>query len=718
MFTVALESREVSTEGVIDSNAFTIKANGKAFKVLIDGLYSDKVRSIIRELWSNAYDSHAQAGKADEPFDCQLPTWAEPAFRVRDYGVSLTHEGVMKLYTTVFESTKEDTNVQVGKLGLGSKSPFAYTDTFTVTAWKDGEQRVYSAYIGSDHIPMISLLGREPSSEPQGLEVSFPVAIGDFDSFKVAAARVLLGFDVKPNISGTSMSELEEECDLGDVLFSGVGWRLHNNNDIAAQAKQGCVVYPIDPQAVTGATQLQRDILNSAVFIDFEIGELEIAASREGLGYDAATCANIIKRVSAIEAELTDRLTSGIATCTTRWEVAKHVKALEDSSMPCFMKNLLSDSTWRGQPVSSSYYVASSTVFKIQAEIASGFRKRRNGTGWDGDSHGVYVRPDRSRVYFQDTSKKITRIRDRLKLDYETHVMTSSQHHSERPHIILIKGVPGSYKLKRDLVMCGRPSEIIDVASLPVPPKTDTTPRAKIKVKELNLSGHSVKWREVDVASDDGGIYVEMSRFDIIGPTGKSYYIGSLRRTVEALFHLGVIPAGTPIYGVPRTLKRMVNNTKWQKLWDLHRQAIDIFFDPHKIGRRKAVAHRLDEIGNDGIGEFIKKLHSYQSVRPDRADHPAGELFHRYADLALEATVLEDYDRVDTLIYTWPESLEDLDPIPCYMPSLLDLVEQCQQRYPLLQDVTHCCDLNADRMIYLLDYINLVDTSVSFADSL
>ena len=119
---------------------FTIKPNGKAFRTLIDGLYSNKVQVVIRELCANAPDSHIDAGQV-KPFKVSIPTALDAVFRVRDFGTGLTHEQVMKLYTTIFESTKEETNEQTGQLGLGSKSPFAYTDSFQVTVWDGAEKR-------------------------------------------------------------------------------------------------------------------------------------------------------------------------------------------------------------------------------------------------------------------------------------------------------------------------------------------------------------------------------------------------------------------------------------------------------------------------------------------------------------------------------------------------------------------------------------------------
>lgn len=87
--------------------SFQIEANGKAFRTLIDGLYSNKIRAVIRELSSNARDAHIDAGNSEMLFEVTIPTNLNPTFRVRDYGTSLSHDDVMVLYTTIFRSTKE-----------------------------------------------------------------------------------------------------------------------------------------------------------------------------------------------------------------------------------------------------------------------------------------------------------------------------------------------------------------------------------------------------------------------------------------------------------------------------------------------------------------------------------------------------------------------------------------------------------------------------------
>lgn len=114
----------ISTSNSNSVGTFRIKESAKAFSILSSSLYQNPIRSIIRELGCNARDAHV-AAKNPEPWVLSLPTALSPEFAVKDYGTGLSHEEVMQIYTTYFESTKTNSNDFVGALGLGSKSPFS-----------------------------------------------------------------------------------------------------------------------------------------------------------------------------------------------------------------------------------------------------------------------------------------------------------------------------------------------------------------------------------------------------------------------------------------------------------------------------------------------------------------------------------------------------------------------------------------------------------------
>jgi HSP90 family molecular chaperone len=137
---------ETHSAGIKNESGFTIAQTSKMFKILSDSLYSDKVMAVIRELSTNAYDSHIASGNKN-PFKVILPSAAKPNFVVRDYGTGLSQRDMESLYTTYGASNKNDSNDFVGCLGLGSKSPFAYTKSFTTSSYFNGQKYTYVAAV-------------------------------------------------------------------------------------------------------------------------------------------------------------------------------------------------------------------------------------------------------------------------------------------------------------------------------------------------------------------------------------------------------------------------------------------------------------------------------------------------------------------------------------------------------------------------------------------
>ena len=304
------------------STSFSIKASAKAFKILSDGLYSDKIRAVIRELSCNALDSHTGAGCPDKPIIVHLPNKLEPWFSVRDEGLGLSIDNVLKLYTTYFESTKTDSNDQIGALGLGSKSPFSYTDSFTIVSRYNGIESLYSAYIGVNGEPSIQHILDIETSEPNGVEIKFGVNDDDIKVFKEKAQIVFRAFKVHPDIIGNA-----EYIPLsrGTLILSGDGWSLYEStgyNNRTAFAVQGNIEYPIDTSNIRGITKDQMFVLRQNIYIDFPIGDLDIAASREQLGYDENTVNNIKRVADEVFSELVETLNKSISDCKSLWDAS------------------------------------------------------------------------------------------------------------------------------------------------------------------------------------------------------------------------------------------------------------------------------------------------------------------------------------------------------------------------------------------------------------
>lgn len=300
-----------------ESKAFTIKTDGKAFQILVDGLYSDKIGSIARELMSNAWDAHVRLGVLDVGFEVRLPNPLNPSFSVRDYGCSMEHEFVMDSYSTLFESSKTSSNNEVGAFGLGAKVFLAYTDSCTLNCWLNGELRAYTINLNEQRVPTVTLVHRGPSKEPQGVEVTFAVKQSDFGAFAAAVSKASLGFDVVPRVLGGEIS-----IPVADK--SGQGYRLYKGGNLPkVSVRQGCAVYP---------TSLYHDLpLDYKLVIDVPIGGATVTASREQLALTRVENDDIAARIQRAADDIRTETRDKYAALTTT--IAKAKFAFENATL-------------------------------------------------------------------------------------------------------------------------------------------------------------------------------------------------------------------------------------------------------------------------------------------------------------------------------------------------------------------------------------------------
>lgn len=294
---------EAILSNVGEIGEFRIRNSAKAFSILSSGLYANKIRAIIRELSCNAVDSHVAAGKGDTPFDVHLPNSLEPHFSIRDYGTGLNHDQVTNIYTTYFESTKTASNEFIGALGLGSKSPFSYTDNFTVTTVKDGWKGIYSAFINEQGVPSIAQMMQEETSDPNGVEIKFSVNDQwDFSKFEEEARNVYCYFKLRPVVSGVDFRFSTPEYETENIIPG-----VHSQKGYYGRrtlAVMGNIAYPIEvPNAESSLGDLQQ-LLNCGLEMHFGIGELDFQASREGLSYIPQTIASIKRKLEEVNARL------------------------------------------------------------------------------------------------------------------------------------------------------------------------------------------------------------------------------------------------------------------------------------------------------------------------------------------------------------------------------------------------------------------------------
>src|ERR1035437_10107160 len=100
-------------------------------QMLSKNLYSDAIGSTIRETVSNALDSHRKLG-VDTPIIVSFKVSEQNnyEFCVEDFGTGLDHDDVTNIISKYGKSTKRDSILFIGAMGLGWKSPLAYSSSF------------------------------------------------------------------------------------------------------------------------------------------------------------------------------------------------------------------------------------------------------------------------------------------------------------------------------------------------------------------------------------------------------------------------------------------------------------------------------------------------------------------------------------------------------------------------------------------------------------
>jgi len=308
--------------------------NSKFFRVMSDTLYTDKIGSIIRELASNAIDGQRAQGNLDTPFDIFLPCKENPKFCIRDYGTGLSPEEIETVYTRYFESTKDQNEDDIGGFGLGAKTPFAYTDSFIVRSYYNGQVFTYTIAFSGDE-PEYELQFAQETDEPNGLEVYFDVDPEDFQEFSTKAFRTLIWFNLVPNVWTGSEDEngffkvannfdnyreriadfRKDHCYEDDNMiicptsypnpFDWRGSQLKSRICVI----QGGVLYPVS----SGASDTIRKFVDTipasyTVITKHKIGEISLTPAREQIEESKQTIKNIESKISVILEKSKDTL--------------------------------------------------------------------------------------------------------------------------------------------------------------------------------------------------------------------------------------------------------------------------------------------------------------------------------------------------------------------------------------------------------------------------
>lgn len=586
----------VEREGLQTESQFTIKTTAKAFDILSSGLYSDKILAVIRELSCNAKDAHVAKGEQNLPFVVHLPTVLEPWFSVKDFGVGMSDEQIHDLYTTYFDSTKTTSNDYIGALGLGSKSPFSYTKSFTVIARQERCTRTYTMFVEETGIPSVAknLEWCPLEYEGDGLEVKIAVNNTDLDAFESKTRQALEYFDPKPIFEGNAIT-------VSSPTFGmrGNGWAVLTGSHLGKRntiAIQGNVPYKIDINLVRDNLSAKAkkiiNVMNLAVW--FDIGDLEVAASREALQYDKRTVQNINNRLEQIADEVFDLIEKKIDTHVPKWQYFLDMNKLSEKLFndTAVLHNLFSGRDLSANKKFEEYVTNKGRIFVRSItknefpllDVAYYTYQRYTDRMHRSEVKGALTPKSKTIVMVNDVKVGgVSRMGAYLEATNGVEILAIRQ-----------KKVPVGYtenydsekeilKLRRVL---GSP-QVVLVSTLPKPPSRATTPKnnGSNAIYELQTKTNAygrktgAKWVPSSRSVSDGGIYVDLRHRQMLTSDGTKVKAGALTpdyflSLMEIIQRFGSKelrePSQTVLYGATqRVAKQLQKQDSWFNLYEV-----------------------------------------------------------------------------------------------------------------------------------------------------
>ncbi len=327
--------------------------------------------------------------------------------------------GVFKFFGHYGASDKRETNKLIGSMGIGCKSAFSYTDAFSVISHIDKQKFVFSLYKDEKGAGKVAVLTEQPTTEKNGLEIVVPVKREDVSTFVNKGYEIVKYLKTKPALKGVNNPPSFERV---EPALTGTFWKYFGDSRETIVI-QGQIGYPIDTDKVgqthygTGnapkgyIAEWERDLLNSGLELEVNIGEVEVTASREALQMSDYTIAAIRKRLSEVKTEIQDYAAEKLKFAKTMIEAktAYYELFMKGGSFGYRMQSSLGEIKWNGTIIKDNVIHLDEALHKVIQ-----YTKRRNGnitlTTFD-----KIKCSDSLNLYFDDTNRKTVMYRRRAK---------------------------------------------------------------------------------------------------------------------------------------------------------------------------------------------------------------------------------------------------------------------------------------------------------------
>lgn len=363
----------LETSGELEEQFFGVENQGALFDILRKKMYSNPILAICREISCNARDAHREVGTPEVPIHIHLPNNLEPYYKVKDFGPGISPDRMSNVFIKYTASTKRNDNLQTGGFGLGAKTPFSYSDTFSIVTVVNGIKYNYNCFIDETKVGKLMLASESPTNEPNGTEIIIPVLHKNFNEFKTETERACRHWEVKPIIKGDEIFWSKHEA-----IIEGQNWLMVKSNgyyDKGIKLIIDFIEYPLDMNALRSyADGALIDSARGNLVLYFGVGQLSLSASREQVYLDDKTQKLICGRLEEIQKDITQRVQDRIDSFENLWQANIYYRhdLLKSFSSLSFLGTL----TWKGIELGDRYCYTNCPTFCF----VKGKYSRKHGT--------------------------------------------------------------------------------------------------------------------------------------------------------------------------------------------------------------------------------------------------------------------------------------------------------------------------------------------------
>lgn len=421
----------VLTLGKKEDRRFKMSDNKILYDILRNKLYNNPIGAICREIASNCRDANRESGRPDEPIIIKIfdnidgMRIGDASISFKDSGIGINPDRMQNVFLLYGESTKRDSNGYTGGYGLGAKTPFAYSESFTIiTVCEENGCRTKYTYIGhldQEEKGAMPLFKKEKTNDPTGTEVIVPIKKADIDKFETNCYYYTRFWNVRPIYTGFKRSDVYsyEKYSFGkfDIYRGSLASSLSS------------FVVMIDEIPYNVPTSLIKDDWDSIgglsmISFPFDNGVLDLGAAREDIQINDHNKQLIEERIEFLKDTSKKRLNyyfsskNTIAQAIIGYNILKSIDRMGSMGNIDYVARVLSrfvkDVKWQNKTLRGDYEFTTYNFKIISNDIFNGTPKiGQNDFRRDGIDAYLRVRgKDDSKVdAYQDYSRDRKRMR-------------------------------------------------------------------------------------------------------------------------------------------------------------------------------------------------------------------------------------------------------------------------------------------------------------------